>query len=335
MRATLATAKEEGIPGAVGLCASDTRFRNLLNQAQRRLLAKGTWWGCYQKVRFCLTDGNITWPRQVAAIHAVTLCNEPLVNVNEWFEFLPTGPGPLCTDDCLLMHKDNGTAVTFGEITGTDSKIKVYADVTEAASAKITVQGYDENGQWIRTQVGGVWIDGEQILISTTPQTSTKFFTSVTGVSKPVTNGLVRVYAADQSSAVETALGYYEPDETLPVYRRSTITGFDGVSPCCTGADCETLSVEAMVKLDFIPARNDEDWLIVSNLAALRSECISLDLRDKARATGDFTTAEAFEQDAIRVLQEELNHYLGPGHTVPVNFANAGVFGAGTVAYVQ
>jgi hypothetical protein len=154
-------------------------FVAIVNEAIQSLLNKGKWFGTTQTYRVCVTDSCLTWPRQFATIEKVDVCGQPVSIRNQWFEFEKNGPG-LRTDknaycDGLQLH-DRGTACTFADVSGTNKKIKVYASVAESGSSKILLQGYDENGAWIRTQSGGAWVDGEYVTISTTPQTTTKKF---------------------------------------------------------------------------------------------------------------------------------------------------------------
>lgn len=335
MRSTLSDAKDpsSGIARVLNLDPTDTRFSGYVNESQRRLLRRGKFWGTYASFRMCVTDGCLVWPRQIAAIEAVAVCNEPITIRNSWFEFLENSAGLQGPSDCSGSHScgcganqlhDRGTAVAFADIRGTNKKIRVYADVAEAADAKILLQGYDENNIWIRTESSpGVWVDGEYVAISTTPTNSTKFFSALVAVQKPVTNGIVRMFEYNNDTTIQRPIAIYEPDETRPNYRKSFIQGLP--SKCC--GECETATVTVMAKLEFIAATKDTDWLIIGNLDAIKDMCQSI----RKTENNLFDEATAWEAKAIVELQRELRHYLGGGIVQPLRMARRNVSGAGVM----
>lgn len=341
MPSTLADAKASRIPNVLNLAPTSPAFLAFLNQAQERLLHAGKYWGTYGEYRVCVTEGCITWPRQFAAIEAVALCGQPIVARNQWFQYLNSGAGlrepSTCTSsDSTPWHPcscgqglfDRGTACTFADIRGINKKIRVYADVAEAAGAKILLQGYDQNSQWIRSEVSGEWIDGEYVTLSTTPQLTTKFFSSLVSVQKPITNGPIRLYEYNTDTTTQRAIAYYEPDETRPSYRRSFISGLQ--VPCCGSSDCETTTVNVMAKLAFIPARVDTDWLIIGNLNALQYMCQSL-FKLEANV---FDEAQAWEAKAIQEMDRELRHMVGSGIVQPLKMTPRNIGGSAVVNLV-
>lgn len=324
MRTTLAQAKAHtGIQRIAGMCSDDPRLVDLINEAQQRLLTRGKWWGTYQKYQICVANGCITWPRQIATIEAVAVCNQPIKVRNEWHEFLENGWGLRNGDSSGLTLFDRGSVCAFDDITNNTTKIKVYADVAEDDDAEILLQGYDENGNWIRTQVDGAWVDGEYVAINAaTPATSTKFFASLTGVQKPITNGPVRLYKYDTSDSTQSAMAYYEPDETTPWYRRSLISDLANQGSSST---CETKAVTVMAKMEFIPARQDTDYLLIGNLPALKDMIQAV----KKGEADLFEEALAWENKAVNELEKELAHYLGDGPAVQIKTENKGIYGGG------
>lgn len=282
----------------------------LINESGRRLAIRGKWVGLVQRYRITVTEAVITWPRQITTIEAVAFCDCPGMIRNEWYEFLGHGPGQLDSESCLWYTLvDRGTAATFRDVTPgqTNRQLRVYADVAEESDAYITIQGIDDNGNWIRTQVDDEWIDGERVLISTTPTLSTKYYKAVTAASKPVTNGPVRVYEYNDTTAENVQLiGYYEPDETNPIYRRSLLPGALHMPEC---HECEERQVTVMVKLRYIPVRNDEDWLMIGNLDAIKLAVQGI-LKERNNLIGE---ASSYWRQAIHELEHELREYKGDG----------------------
>ncbi len=332
MRTTLAQLRASRIPAYLGLCATDPRIVQWCNEAQQRLLTGGDWVGTYGRYVFCLDEGCITWPRQIATIDAVAVCDRPIQVRNEWFEFLDSGPwiqsGDSCNNDSNspfcnryggLQLYDRGEAVTFADIRGTNKKIKVYIDNANDAGKTILIQGYDENGQWILTDDGST--DGELVTLAALPVTTTHFFSSITGIQKQVTKGNVRLYEYDTDEATQRAIAVYEPDETTPVYRRSIIPGLSQLSNngCCnTDEDCTTKTVTVMAKLAFIPVVKDTDYLIISNLGAMKLAMKALQMEENNQfqdadylMNGRYDAAGKKVGGAVQILEDELRRYLG------------------------
>lgn len=319
------------IAKAAGLCPTDSRVVEYINEAVQSLLPKGKWVGTYQRYLICTEESCLVWPRQIETIEAMAICNRPGVVRNDWFEFLENGPGIINGDSCISRTMvDRGTVCSFSDITPgqTDRKIRVYADVAEDAAAVITLQGYDENGQWIRSLVSGSWIDGLRVPISTTPQLSTKFFTKLVRVIKPVTNGNVRLYEYNTTTAANVrALAVYEPDETLPEYRKSFVPS---VPHRASGSDCEKVKVEVAAKLRYIPVSGDNDFIMIGNLRALVSMVQAL----RKYENDLINEAQSYEATAVRYLEEELRSYQGDGPVVQLRTQNRNIWGAGYVENV-
>lgn len=330
MKLTVSMARN-AVAKAAGICRDDARVVDYINEAVMTLLPKGKWVGAYQRYLICTNESCLVWPRQIETIEAMAICGRPGVVRNDWFEFLENGPGVMNEDSCISRTMvDRGTVCSFKDITvgQVNRKIRVYADVAEDAAAVITLQGYDENGQWIRTLVSGSWIDGERVSISTTPQLSTKFFTRLVRVIKPVTNGHVRLYEYNTDTAANVrALAVYEPDETLPEYRKSFIPSLAHVS---AGSSCENVKVEVAAKLRYIPVSGDNDFIMLGNLMALTKMVQAL-----TKYESDLLAeAQAYEATAVRFLQEELKSYQGDGPVVQLRTQNRNIWGAGYVENV-
>lgn len=334
MRTTLLDFKNSRIPAIMNLAPGDARTIQLCNEAQQRLIQNGEmFYGLFQRIQFCLDSGCLVLPRQIASIESVALCDRPIAVRNRWFEFLDTGYGLQSDGVCgagscgANQLLDRGETCAFADLIGQDKTIKVYTDVTEATDAIITLLGYDENNIWIRTFVDGEWIDGEQVSLSGGPNTSTKLFTSLTGVQKPITLGTVRLYEYDTTLLTQRAIAIYEPDETNPSYRKMFINGLDGAT-CCDSAD--TIQVTVMAKLEYIPARRDTDWLLIGNLPALKDEIQSImKYENNLAQEGAFWHAKA-----LVTLRAETRHYLGHGAANPIKMQPRTIAGAGVLNLV-
>jgi len=321
------------LAAVLGMASTSSRVISLTNEAQQRLISKGKWVGTYARYRICINSACITWPRQIEAIEAFTICDVPGTVRSPWFEFLSNGPGKLDEDSNFgYQLVDRGHAATFDDVVATGAnKLRVHSDVAESASSRILIQGYDENANWVRTLDAGEYVDGEYVTISSTYQYTSTRWSNITGIQKPVTNGTVRVYeySTTLSSAIK-AIGFYENDETVPMYRRSIIPGLANTEGCNCDSDCTNKTITVMAKLAYIPVRNDNDYLMIGNLPALKDMVKSCDYRDK----NQFELAAAYEQSAVAELKAELEAHIGHGTVTPIRVEHRSTFGGGGVPSV-
>lgn len=314
----------------LNVCSTDSKVLSLTNEAHQRLVNKGKYVGTTQSYRICVgDDACLVWPRQIEAIEAWALCQTPGVIRNQWYEFNGQGPGIIKEDqNWFNVMIDKGTAVAFDELSNNTNakKIQVTADVTESSGLTILLQGYDENAAWIRTQSAGTWIDGEKVTISTTSQLTTKNFSVLTGVQKPVTNGPVRLAEYRVSTGlVIKQLAYYESDEQVPIYRKSFLPGMENIDGCGDSDDCSNKSVTVIAKLRHIDVRGDNDWLLIGNRSALRLMAQAI-LKEKRNLLQE---ALIYEAQATKLLQEELSTFEGDGALPVLKTEGHETWGAG------
>lgn len=320
-KVTWAQAKQEiNFEDLAGVCADSKEALRLVNKAQRILMNRGKWWGTYQRIRLCAPNRCITMPRHVAAIEAIAFCGNPAPIRTEWYEFVAYGDGVITVDDAIakigmMELRAKPAACTFNDIRGTNSVVRLYAMVPQDHGKKVLIQGYDKNRQWIRTYEDGRYIDGVRLTLASPFVDSEIVFSTVTGVQKPETEGNILLYEYDKDNDTQRALGVYEPDERTPWYRRWEIIG--GSSP--------TDTVEAIVKLDFIPVAKDEDYLMIANIPALEL-MIQAVLKYEKNLIDD---AVKYEMTAIREMNHELRT-LGPAEHSVVNLK---VFGSAKLAH--
>jgi hypothetical protein len=312
VRTTLGDAKESSIPAVVGLAACDPRFTSLLNEAQQRLVqGPELWWELLHRYQVCVHEGCITWPRHIASIISAAVCGAPVTIRTEWFEFLESGYGfRCCPDVCDSPLIDRGSAVLFRDVTQPGRKLRLFSDRTEGAGLQMGIMGWDDAGRWVRSQDSfGAWRDGEWINV---PQsggastTTTTTFKAVTNIIKPKTNGTLGLYQVESTGELR-ALGFFEHDETRPVYRRSFLPSGCAVACDGTSGSCAGIAVTVLARREFLPASADTDWLIIANLSALKNmmQAIQSEERREAQMAG------FYEAKARDILDREASHYLG------------------------
>jgi hypothetical protein len=285
--------------------------------------------GTFVRYRVCLNDSCITWPRQLETIESFAACNRPGTVRNGWYEFYDQGVGILSETSCIGRQLvDAGESVQFADLVGEDKKLAISCDVDEEDTATILIQYYDSNGQWVRTQnADGEWIDGEEI---TLPATGNYAFSSLEArapgairVIKPVTNGVIRLWEHDVNTLAKRALSLYEPNETIPVYRRSVIPNLANFA-CCTKTDtCDKISVVVVGKIRFIPVSSDNDFLVIGHKEAIRLACQAIHKEESDM----LDVAATYWLMAQRCLVKQLEHWLGHGAVQPMRVANTNTFG--------
>lgn len=337
-----ATTDEWQIAAAVNLCAGDPRIYGFLNQAQVRLLPRGQWRGTVVRYRFCVGPSVcLTWPRQIESILAWAFCGRGGTIRSHYYEFLGYGPGQFntgcgsgngCSSGCSFNGEpcgsgaqliDRGLTVAFDSICGTGKKIRVYRDLPVDDGKTILLQGLDLNGNPVLTGSGE--IPGELItLAGPFVDSSTIWFPDgLAGVQKEATKGPVRLYEYDPVTTLQRLLAIYEPDETLPEYRRSIVPGL----ACGRNGsdDCEQTSLIVLAKLKFVPVKLPTDYLLISNPAALKDMVQSV----KKRQDNLISDAVAYEQSAVAELERELMDFHGDGTSDPVAMINTAQYGGG------
>jgi hypothetical protein len=250
-----------------------------------------------------------------------------------WFEFIGEGPDlalsmygiePMNTQNESLIKRfigvlDREQIYTFEDVPkdGNTYYPVVYGTVNELTPGSttrplLTLLGYDNNSNFIRSQsAGGSWIDGMQLPINgdTSPFASMGVipFIQVTGITKPVTNGYVLLYAYCPTTNKSVYLGNYTPYDTTPYYRSYKIPGLENN----TG---QTYYVNARCRRRYTPIVNQQDFLLISNLPALTSMLQAIYYRESK----DIQNYQAYKMIAIDILKKEMTAYIGQQRQKPV-----------------
>lgn len=229
-------------------------------------------------------DSVLTLPRRYATCEGAIQCCAPLVGSSRWVEFLLTGPGKIAdASDAQLFGQflDLGDGFCcFREPNTIDEdgcRLKVYTDAansTENTETIIEFYGTDSDGEVIRTLLTSAPRTGEalQLLGATGYATTTSSFATISQVVKPVTVGILSVYAVDPDDSSETLIATYAPNETVPSYRRYR------VPPACDGTDSYVLT--ALCRKRYTAPEIDDDPLSVDNFSALVSAILFIQYRD-------------------------------------------------------
>lgn len=164
----------------------------------------------------------VSLPREVETILGVNCCGSPGLGYGSLFSFHLNGPGDGRTSCKFSWEDRGGFHSTFKDLI-TPSNLVVYVNTEDDNGKKFVVFGYDSDGNLLQHTVGGEVRKG--ILIPTIygyaiPDEGQPRVARITGIFKERSNSMMRLSTTDGSGALGILLGIYEPDETVPQYRR-------------------------------------------------------------------------------------------------------------------
>ncbi len=320
MRTTYGAIKTR-LAKVLNLAVSDARVLDYCNDAQERLLYSGKWVDSVVRYNVCVNEACLTWPRDIETIEAASTCCGPLFIRNGWYEFLQGGPGIATEDSCCLAKQliDRENRVAFDDVVGTGKKIAVYCDANEAAGAQILLRYYDSNGQKVYSTVLGATEEGEYITLPAGGGYAYSTYEvmpyGLYAVIKPTTNRVVRLYEYTVAGGALKPLAYYEPDETVPVYRASLVPALNrGGCGGASDSECSSDTVTIRGKIRFIPAYNDNSILCIPYASAIRLGAQAL----KKEEDNLLQEAELYWGKAYQILNQQLHHYQGDGAISPI-----------------
>lgn len=337
------------LPQVLGLCTDDVpSIAAAVDAAQQRLVYAGEigdegWWGSWAYMGFNVLrdDPFIALNRYGARLMDAAICSRPIAINNQFAEFLQFGNGYLNTTTCRTRRPhwqslgitDRGEYPAFRDLTEAEGGRTVRVRATNPLDAEGTVrtliQGTDIYDEIIYSQNSSERVTGTYLTLADPFVDTAIPLKTLTGIQKDVTLGQVQYYDVDPSTGDESLILTMEPGETVAGYRRYYLSGLPSAcNPVIRdSSNRPVVQVQGLVKLNLLPVSVDSDYLLIQNAEAIIAECQS------ARySTMDLPNAKqmafAAHKDAIRLLQGELNHFLG--HTnIAVGFAP---FGSATLA---
>lgn len=315
-----------------GYCPGSDDWLGLFNDAVRMLVNRGDFYGTVKKLRACIYGGCITWPREVETPLAINNCNGSVPLHNHWYQYEQIERRDLmdywaagCCGGVNGLQGD--TSPVFNPISCASGSAGVYlrfypSQPTDVGKI-ITVFGIDSNGNVLRSQYpDGTFQDGIQVpltipfasLTVSGPSINVGTIRHITRVIKEVTDGPVYAYQYDAFNDVNLDLAVYEASETNPDYQTTRLGG------CYAGACCgRPKMISALVKLKFIPARFDNDLVIIDNEDAIAMMMQAIKFDDAY----DADQKRKMEAEAVRELNLQLRAKL-PLDQIPVTLSPFG-----------
>lgn len=328
------------IAGASGMVMSDSRVMSYANVAIEELMQEGDWPSIVDRYNFRVYGGTITLPQDYERILYMKLNGISQVMQSPWYEFIGYGPTFL-NDQPVSPHDtnpllgvmgvlDRDDVCTFLDIPpvsdGVQYTLRVASTVQESSGATVIIQGLDGNGDFIRSNFNGEWIEGVAFVLSGAfPQvaTSGQVFSKITGVIKPATRQPVNCYYVPVGGGSQTQIAHWEANATNISYRRYRIPGLNDDTQYC---------IETRIRRRFAPITKDSDILLIGNLPALKN-MVQAVYYAESNEKDAYATSKAI---AIGILRKEATAYIGQQRQRPfIGFGGDGLAASGRGLYVQ
>lgn len=268
-----------------GVCSNSDTFKDLVNEVQERLWRRGNWWNSEWPVKVCIHNHCITWPRWVGTVLAMRSCDGAWDMQNRWYGMIPRESCAswempfdwMSSSRRQTVAFDGGTCPIYNDITGTTGKLARYYVRNHAdIGKKIKIHGLGYGNQPLQEFINGAWEDGITITAAAPFGTNSQLITKIIATPREATSGMGYLYSYDQTTQELVDLAQYEPSETNPQYRRSRVDGYCdnyGRKQLVNGqsdAERRIVQIEALVKLQFIPAVSVNDFLFIDVIPAIK-----------------------------------------------------------------
>jgi hypothetical protein len=288
-----------------------------INEICERFFVSGRWKGMIIEVDLDASQGYVTLPRRCEAVLGITVAKAPRTPFGRWYSFVPGGPGQLdgstyTGTDLVLDAGDSHPVFRDPPYESFRLRVKVPSTSDRDTGNYMVLKGNDADGNSV---FGADGSEGLQLNLTAAENTTTQYFSALTGVLKPLTNGYVTLWAVNASGA-ETQIGEYEPGETNVGYRRYMVQRASG---------SEIPTVRALCKRRFVPVQSEHDDIIPDNMGALKLGLISLKYED----TNDLERSTEYFNKALSLLNAELREQRGSQFNT-VRFSPHG-FGLGRI----
>lgn len=279
------------VKNVLGKCSDDELFRRLSDAVKLAgTQSKSNDWNVGQ-MDLCVCDGCVTLPADVGTVLAVNNGGFPSLIRDQWFQYHVNGNGSNTWNDWNYTD-ELGPVCTYKDPSGPVNIIAVTENSLDSSVATLRVFGWDENGKRIYTPgPNGILEDGFLVPIiygfsGSNPDAPA--IARIDRIAKSLSNGFIKLLAVDpDDDSSHTQIGYYQPWETVPSYRRIRVP------------DRSWLRIK--YKRKDVEVRGVGDWINLDNREAL----LLLLRAVKLRKAEQLELARNYELEGMRLLSQE------------------------------
>lgn len=196
----------KGSVGDSGTCSYDLA-KTYINRARRLLWDKREWNATCEYVCICCVDSCFTLPPRYSQIKAAWVNNAAASLADEWFNLTPNAQYVWQNSCHKQIIEVGGKHVVFRDYRTRPYQISIVAESIQDKDVELSFEAYNEYGSYEQATVKA----GEK---------SPKTYVGIRSVSKPKTNGRVRLYAYDPVLEMQTLISVYQPQDANPSWRR-------------------------------------------------------------------------------------------------------------------
>lgn len=281
----------------IGGIVSPDLLIGYINQATERLVNSGKWVGNITSAVFLGANGYIVLPRHLISVLGAVFDRCPMPTFSQWHQYVETGPGfphEIKNMRGKLVDEGAGFCTQISIESGNPGAIVVYSNSPDNG---ITVRIFGIDAATGREVIDADGLPGEAVELGSPSVTTLNQFSVMTGFSKPITKGRVRL--AVNGSLGEYQIAEYEPSETNPRYRRYQVGETDK-------------AIRVLCQRKFVPVYNESDWVHPGNFGAIKEMIRCIHYEDNT----DAENAAISEARAIKFLNDEARAFRG-GQKMP------------------
>lgn len=159
----LIDAKDDtAIKNISGVSTDSAEFVALVNEAQRRLMKRGNFYGMTQTMQLVFQGNCLAWPREVGTVLGIRKCNSIIPLRNNWYQFTPNFSGASEAWEPVSVFEDINPSPIFNPIYGGGNGVKVTYIVSNPndIGKTCTIYGRKYGYQPLQEKSGSVWVDG-------------------------------------------------------------------------------------------------------------------------------------------------------------------------------
>jgi hypothetical protein len=279
----------------------------ILNEGLEAAILSGRWNGTQPEIVTSVTSsGLLTLGREFLTLKGVRVDDNVRELASPWYNYL------VGTNDISQFNtrvQDQGDGFCVFKQPRVPAQLRVECDDEDGV---VEIHGTDASDVDIYTDSG---IQHGIRLVFNDAKTGS-YFQQITGVIKPDTDHVMKLYAC-YNTGPDEVIGIYAPGELVPSYRRYLI-------PEAVNATDTDSMVRALVQLRHVDLTNDNDICPISNFQALKKLALYVHWENE----GDETRSNSYFEGAIKSLNNELKLMRPPSEVAAVRVNARGGIGS-------